>query len=64
MNEPSAEIHIEHYFPKGYDPDSEPWKSIREHHAKLRAENERLKALSPEARRPGRRQQQTKERTI
>lgn len=27
-----ANVHIEHYFPKGYDPDAEPWKSIREHH--------------------------------
>jgi hypothetical protein len=27
-----ANIHIEHYFPKGYNPDDEPWKSIRAHH--------------------------------
>jgi hypothetical protein len=36
-------IHIEHYFPKGYDPDSEPWKSIKAHHnAALAAEREKL----------------------
>jgi hypothetical protein len=35
----SAFVHIEHYFPKGYDPDKEPWKSIRQHHnAALAAE--------------------------
>jgi hypothetical protein len=28
----TANIHIEHYFPKGYNPDDEPWKSIRLHH--------------------------------
>ncbi len=28
----AGEIHIEYYFPKGYNPDVEPWKSIREHH--------------------------------
>jgi hypothetical protein len=27
-----ANIHIEHYFPKGYNPDDEPWKSIKAHH--------------------------------
>ncbi len=27
-----ANVHIEHYFPKGYDPGGEPWKSIRKHH--------------------------------
>jgi hypothetical protein len=27
-----ANIHIEHYFPKGYDPDKEPWKSIKSFH--------------------------------
>lgn len=25
-------VHIEHYFPKGYDPDQEPWKSIVSFH--------------------------------
>jgi hypothetical protein len=25
-------VHIEHYFPKGYNPDDEPWKSIKTHH--------------------------------
>ena len=28
----SVNIHIEHYFPKGYDPDKEPWKSIKAFH--------------------------------
>jgi len=28
----TANIHIEHYFPKGYDPDKEPWCSIRKFH--------------------------------
>lgn len=27
-----AHVHIEHYFPKGYDPYAEPWRSIRQHH--------------------------------
>jgi hypothetical protein len=41
----TGEVHIEHYFPKGYNPDDEPWKSIREHHKqKLAAERERLEA--------------------
>ncbi len=40
----SANIHIEHYFPKDYDPDAEPWKSIRKHHnAALAAERESSK---------------------
>jgi hypothetical protein len=39
-----ANVHIEHYFPKGYNPDDEPWKSIRSHHnAALAAEREKLK---------------------
>jgi hypothetical protein len=34
-------IHIEHYFPKGYNPDEEPWKSIKAHYnAALAAERE------------------------
>jgi hypothetical protein len=34
-----ANVHIEHYFPKGYNPDEEPWKSIKAHHnAALAAE--------------------------
>jgi hypothetical protein len=39
-----ASIHIEHYFPKGYDPDAEPWKSIKAHHnATFAAEREETK---------------------
>jgi hypothetical protein len=28
----TANVHIEHYFPKGYDPNKEPWLSIRKFH--------------------------------
>jgi hypothetical protein len=36
-----SNVHIEHYFPKGYNPDDEPWKSIKAHHnAALAAANQ------------------------
>ncbi len=39
----TEQVHIESYFPKGYDPDAEPWKSIREFHKKqLAAEREKV----------------------
>ncbi len=43
----SANVHIHHYFPKGYNPDEEPWKSIKAHHnAALTSEREKhAKAL-------------------
>jgi hypothetical protein len=28
----TGQVHIAHYFPKGYDPQEEPWRSIRQHH--------------------------------
>ena len=31
-----AFTHVEHYFPKGYNPDEEPWKSISAHCQRLR----------------------------
>jgi Skp family chaperone for outer membrane proteins len=44
-----ADIHIEHYFPKGYDPDAEPWKSIKAHYntalAAMRTDLEDMKRL-------------------
>jgi hypothetical protein len=40
-----AFIHIEHYFPKGYNPDEEPWKSIKAHYnAALAAERDNVEA--------------------
>jgi hypothetical protein len=39
-------IHIEHYFPKGYNPEGEPWKFITAHHyAALAAERDKVKQL-------------------
>ena len=32
MGNTTGRVHIEHYFPKGYNPDEEPWKSIKAHH--------------------------------
>jgi hypothetical protein len=35
-----SSVHIEHYFPKGYNPDDEPWKSIKAHHNAALAAND------------------------
>lgn len=41
-----ANVHIEHYFPKGYDPTGEPWKSIKAHHAAERLKTEAQSAVA------------------